>query len=184
MVYREEKFQSTTWRICLPVDDHLDSNVLKDEPEEAKQSWLPLHVAQASFPAHWDVWIWDLVETGQDDLDDDGDATADCEWSLCWWWRWWWYCQRNILGSFCVLLSQKMMMAEVWHIVCMQPSEMMLLTMMLIITVSSYINFCVLPSQMIQMPTMQIVPSSSELRSQLMSLGIDQIKKFICICIC
>ena len=23
---------------CLPVDDHLDSNVLKDEPEEAKQS--------------------------------------------------------------------------------------------------------------------------------------------------
>ena len=51
-ILREEFSIDHLKDLFVPVDDHLDSNVLKDEPEEAKQSWLPLHVAQASFPAH------------------------------------------------------------------------------------------------------------------------------------
>ena len=38
----------------LPVDDHLDSNVLKEEPERAKQYRLPSHPSQAVLPAHYE----------------------------------------------------------------------------------------------------------------------------------
>ena len=36
----------------LPIDDHLDSNVLEEEPEGAKQRRLPSHPSQAVLPAH------------------------------------------------------------------------------------------------------------------------------------
>ena len=98
----------------------------------------------------------------------DGDDTDnEMFWGVfvCYWAEWWW-CQKFDILFLC---NQARWCGWLW---CWQSQ----------CQVKSI--FCVLPSQMIQMPTMQIVPSSSELRSQLMSLGINQIKEFICICIC
>ena len=36
----------------VPVDHHLNSNVLEEEPEGAKQRRLPSHPSQAVLPAH------------------------------------------------------------------------------------------------------------------------------------
>ena len=38
----------------LPVDDHLDSNVLEEEPKGAEQRCLPPHSPQSVLPAHWE----------------------------------------------------------------------------------------------------------------------------------